>query len=256
MKRKSKKKVELSEATRTWIRKYVRCYDEDTQQLPLLVPYTGYYFIQCFEYDEDGKIFYNYEKATGKTDPSEGVREIAISGDLRNFKDADGKLVKFANVDGLFSIEDCPNLTDLSGAPDEVYSSYDGNSEFVIRRCPSLKVWKKEYISGGAENLTIEFCENLKNILLTGSYENIFISNLDQLDKFELKNDGAYGTSIYLSTCKSIEIESIDLPKTKCKISIDACPKIIVELEEADVKEFEILKGSKNLQKAKKLGLF
>jgi hypothetical protein len=243
--RKSKKTVELSAATRQWIRKYVRCYDEETHGL-----YTGY-----FEYDDDDKIFYNYEKATGKTDPSEGVREIAISGDLKNFKDADGKLVKFANIDGLFSIEDCPNLSDLSGAPDEVYSSYDGNSEFVIRRCPSLKVWKKEYISGGAENLTIEFC-GLKNLLLTGSYENIFISDLDQLEKFELKSDGAYGTSIYLSTCKLIEVESIVLPKVKCKVSIDACPKIMFELSEADVKEFEMLKGSKNLQRGKNLGLF
>jgi hypothetical protein len=239
--KKKTKNVTLTEAAHSWIRKYVKCYDENLDRLANVY----------FQYDEEGKIFYNYELATGKNYPNESVSEIAISGDLRNFKDADGKLVKFASIDGRFYIENCPNLTSIDGAPDEVY----GN-QFAIRRCPSLKEWKKEYLPGGAENLTIESCSGLKNLLLTGYYGNIHISDLNQLEKFELKSDGAYGTSIYLSSCKSIEIESIDLPKTRCKISIDTCPKIIVELEEVDVKEFEILKGSKNLQKGKKLGLF
>lgn len=250
--KKIKKDASVSNATSRWLRKYVKCYDENFNSL-----HPSY-----FEYDENGKIFYNYKSAKGKTDISDGVRQIEIIGDLKDFKDDDGKMIKFANMEGIFSIEDCPKLTNLDGAPDEVYSSYDGDSEFIVRRCPSLKVWKKEYLSGGAENLTIEFCKNLKSITLAGYYENIFISDLDQLTKFEMKsNDDTDSTSIYFAKCKAIEVESIDFgrsihPKVKIKVSIDSCEKIMFELTEADLKEFEILKSSKNLQRGKNLGLF
>jgi hypothetical protein len=196
------------------------------------------------------------------------ITNVTITGDLVNFrvdKLPDGmNRIQFAKCSHLFQVRDCPNLVELSGIPDEIYSDTD-ISALIIQNCKSLKKWDETYCSDGAPHLRISDCDNLHTIVLSPGYDNLVeIFNLKSLDKFVSTADDKVeklrpfheydGLEIYIDNCKMLDPKDIEL-KTG-RIWVENCPKLECEVKGMELDVFNKIKVSKNLQRGKDLGLF
>jgi hypothetical protein len=248
----------LTDAAAAWIDEYVKCYDESHNIFPRARMLETRLRLSSFFYYEDGKVVFDDERAkleSKKTDdPSEGLRQIIISGKCKDFRDSSGKIVKFGDMSGEFSIFDCPLLVDLEGIPDEIFSDYDGNSICNLYNCSSLREWKSSYLAKGCGTFEIRNCKNLREVEIAEVYEYITLQNLTSLKK--VKTHSSWGNfEFFMENCNEIEIENLDLPDI-ATVNIVKCQSIGVELEEENGKLFNKLKNSKNLQMGKNLGLF
>jgi hypothetical protein len=196
------------------------------------------------------------------------ITNITITGGLTRFNlpslPSGMNKLKFANFSGLFQIVHCPNLLDLEGIPEEIYSDSD-NSALFVQNCKSLKTWDDSYCPGGAPHLRISDCDKLHTITLASSYDNIVeIFNLKSLTKFVSTADDKvektrpfheyYGLETYFDNCKALDPKDIELKSGR--IWVENFPKLECEVNGMEFDMFNKIKVSKNLQKGKDLGLF
>lgn len=224
-----------------WLKKYVKINDPKYLDESVQIDFEEICWL-----DPQGRIKFDTD-----------ITNVTITGDLVNFSVA--KLpsgmnrIKFASCGKLFQVRDCPNLVDLSGIPEEIYTDSD-ISVLFIENCESLETWDESYCPDGAPHLRIGSCDNLRTITLGSSYDNVIeIDNLKSLTKFVSKSDDK-GLEIYFDNCKALDPKNIEL--TLGRIWMENCQKLECEVEGMEAEVFNKIKLSKNLQKGKDLGLF